>query len=80
LTLKPINLNTSAAQRLEKSTAAARRKGRVQEGADADLIAFDPKTVADRATYQSPRAPSVGMRYEIVNGTVLIEEGGTAPA
>ena len=66
------------AQRLEKSTAA-RRKGRVQEGADADLVAFDPKTVADRATYQSPRTPSVGMRYEIVNGTVLIDEGQLLP-
>jgi N-acyl-D-aspartate/D-glutamate deacylase len=67
------------AQRLEKSNTAARRKGRVQEGADADLIAFDPKTVADRATYQSPRMPSVGMRYEMVNGTVLIDEGRLLP-
>jgi N-acyl-D-aspartate/D-glutamate deacylase len=67
------------AQRLEKSTTAARRKGRVQEGADADLIAFDPKTVTDRATYQSPRTPSLGMRYEIVNGTVLIDEGQLVP-
>jgi len=67
------------AQRLEISTAAARRKGRVQEGADADLIAFDPRKVADRATYQSPRVPSVGMRYEIVNGTVLIDDGHLVP-
>jgi N-acyl-D-aspartate/D-glutamate deacylase len=67
------------AQRLEKSTAAAHRKGRVQEGADADLIAFDPKTVADRATYQSPRTPSVGVHYEIVNGILLIDEGKLVP-
>lgn len=34
------------AERLGKSTVSARRKGRLQEGADADIIAFDPRTVA----------------------------------
>jgi N-acyl-D-aspartate/D-glutamate deacylase len=63
------------AQRLEKATAAARRKGRLQEGADADIVAFDPSTVADHATYASPRAPSTGMRYVLVAGTPLIEDG-----
>jgi hypothetical protein len=67
------------AQRLEKATAAARLKGRLQEGADADVIAFDPNTVSDRSTYQSPREPSVGMRYVIVNGTVLIDQGKLVP-
>jgi N-acyl-D-aspartate/D-glutamate deacylase len=63
------------AQRLEKSTLAARRKGRLQEGADADIVAFDPKIVADRATFAAPREPSVGMKYVIVGGTVLIDQG-----
>ena len=63
------------AQRLEKSTVAARRKGRLQEGADADIVAFDPKIVADRSTYAAPREPSVGMKYVIVGGTVLIDQG-----
>ena len=54
------------AQRLEKSTPEARRKGRLQEGADADVIVFDPKVVSDRSTYQSPREPSVGMKFVIV--------------
>lgn len=67
------------AQRLEKSAPAARRKGRLQEGADADVIAFDPRTVADRATFQSPREPSVGMKYVIVGGTVLIDQGKFVP-
>lgn len=67
------------ALRLERSTAAARRKGRLQEGADADVIAFDPATVADRATYQAPRSPAVGMRYVIVDGTVLIDQGEMRP-
>jgi N-acyl-D-aspartate/D-glutamate deacylase len=67
------------AQRLEKSTPAARAKGRLQEGADADVIAFDPRTVSDRATYAAPREPSVGMKFVIVAGTVLIDGGKLLP-
>jgi Amidohydrolase family len=63
------------AQRLEKSTVAARRKGRLQEGADADIVVFDPKIVADRSTYAAPREPSIGMKYVIIGGTVLIDQG-----
>jgi N-acyl-D-aspartate/D-glutamate deacylase len=63
------------AQRLEKATASAHRKGRLQEGADADVVVFDAKTVADRATYKSPREPSTGMRFVLVGGTLLIDKG-----
>ncbi|MFM7275086.1 MAG: amidohydrolase family protein [Gammaproteobacteria bacterium] len=63
------------AQRIEKSTPAARRLGRLQEGADADLIVFDPATVGDRASFQKPREPSVGMRYVLVGGTPVIDDG-----
>lgn len=63
------------AQMLERSTPAAKRKGRVQEGADADLVIFDPQTISDRSTFQKPMEPSVGVHYLIVGGTVLIEDG-----
>ncbi|MFM7067449.1 MAG: amidohydrolase family protein [Gammaproteobacteria bacterium] len=63
------------AQRLEKSSPAARRLGRLQEGADADVIVFDAATVGDRATFQKPREPSVGMKYVLVGGTLLIDNG-----
>jgi N-acyl-D-aspartate/D-glutamate deacylase len=67
------------AQRMEESSPAARHKGRLQEGADADVVAFDPRTVTDRATYQSPMEASTGMRFVIVNGTVLIDQGKLVP-
>ena len=67
------------AQVLEKSTAAAHAKGRLQEGADADIVVFDPQTIADRATYQSPMEPSVGVRYLVVGGTLLVDQGQLAP-
>jgi len=67
------------AQRLEKATPAARRKGRLQEGADADIVVFDPRTVSDRSTYQAPMETSAGMQFVIVGGTVLIDQGKLVP-
>ncbi|NBU26074.1 MAG: D-glutamate deacylase [Gammaproteobacteria bacterium] len=63
------------AQRLERSTPAARRLGRLQEGADADVIVFDADKVGDRATFQKPREASVGMKYVLVGGTLVIDDG-----
>jgi N-acyl-D-aspartate/D-glutamate deacylase len=63
------------AQRLEKASPEARRLGRMQEGADADVVVFDAANVIDRATFQKPREPSVGMKYVLVGGTLLIDGG-----
>lgn len=62
-------------QVLERSTPAARLKGRLQEGADADVVVFDPQTVTDRATYQHPMEPSLGVEYLLVGGAVLVDKG-----
>jgi N-acyl-D-aspartate/D-glutamate deacylase len=67
------------AQMLERSTPAARHKGRLQEGADADIVVFDPQTTADRSTFEKPMEPSVGVHFFLVAGTVLIEEGKLVP-
>lgn len=62
------------AQRLERATEGARRKARLQEGMDADIVVFDPQTVEDRATYQAPREPSVGVRYLLVAGVLAVAD------
>jgi N-acyl-D-aspartate/D-glutamate deacylase len=67
------------AQCLERATPAARGKGRLQEGADADIVVFDPQTITDRATYQHPMEPSVGVQYLVVGGTVLVRQGNIVP-
>jgi N-acyl-D-aspartate/D-glutamate deacylase len=63
------------AEMLERSTPAAHRKGRMQEGADADVVVFDPRTISDRSTFQKPMEPSVGVHFLVVNGTLLVDEG-----
>lgn len=67
------------AQMLERSTPAARYKGRLQEGADADIILFDPATVTDRSTFEHPKLPSEGMRYVLVGGKFVVEDGKPVP-
>jgi N-acyl-D-aspartate/D-glutamate deacylase len=67
------------AQMLERSTPAGRLKGRLQEGADADIVVFDPQAIGDRSTFEKPMEPSVGVHYLVVGGTVLIDEGKIVP-
>jgi N-acyl-D-aspartate/D-glutamate deacylase len=67
------------AQMLERSTPTGRQKGRLQEGADADIVVFDAATISDRSTFQKPMEPSVGVRYLLIGGTVLIAEGKIVP-
>ncbi len=50
-------------------------RGRVAEGLVADLVLFDPATVADRATYDDPRRAPVGIPYVIVGGELVLDEG-----
>lgn len=52
-----------------------RYKGRMQQGADADIVIFDPATVTDNATFNPGEGtlPSTGIPYVLVNGTVVVE-------
>jgi hypothetical protein len=67
------------AQMLERSTPAAHQKGRLQQGADADIVVFDPATIADHATFQKPMEPSVGVHYLLVAGTVIVDDRKIVP-
>jgi len=68
-------------QAIRRSTSASaaflgfKDRGVLKVGNYADVIAFDPKTVADRSTYEQPTLYAAGMKYVLVNGVVAIEDG-----
>ena len=62
------------------TSAAARRlsirdRGLLQPGLFADVVVFDPATVADKSTYENPHQLPSGIKYVMVNGTIVIRDG-----
>lgn len=63
------------ARRLEHRLPEMRHKGRVQVGADADLVLFDSARVTDRSTYAQPAQYSEGFEYVFVGGLPVVWRG-----
>ena len=64
------------ARLLQDRVPALRQKGRMQAGADADVIVFDPAAITDRASYRQSTLPSAGIRHVLVNGAFVVRDGG----
>ncbi|MEP6691500.1 MAG: D-aminoacylase [Gemmatimonadaceae bacterium] len=63
-------MSAAVAERLSISD-----RGLLREGMYADIVLFDPATVADRSTYQQPHQISAGIRRVIVNGVDVVIDG-----
>ncbi len=63
------------ARRLEARVPAMRNKGRIREGADADITIFDAARVLDRATFEEPAQFSEGIEYVFVEGVPVVARG-----
>jgi N-acyl-D-amino-acid deacylase len=50
-------------------------RGLLKEGMAADIVLFDEKEVSDRATFEQPHQYSVGFKYILVNGKVVVDNG-----
>jgi N-acyl-D-amino-acid deacylase len=53
----------------------ALQRGMIREGMAADLVAFDPDTVADTATFEAPHSYPIGIPHVWVNGEAAIRDG-----
>ena len=67
------------ARRLENVAPDMARKGRLQVGADADIVVFDPKTIIDTATFETGPSFSEGVEYVFVNGVAVVMSGEAVP-
>ncbi|NPV46676.1 MAG: D-aminoacylase [Armatimonadetes bacterium] len=59
---------------LPASRLALRHRGLVREGFAADLVVFDPSTIADQATFESPHQYPVGIKLVVVNGQITVQD------
>ncbi|MFI7339870.1 amidohydrolase family protein [Streptomyces sp. NPDC050085] len=50
-------------------------RGLVREGYRADLVVFDPETVAAGSTFEAPRTLPVGIPHVLIDGRFVIEDG-----
>lgn len=67
-TLIPANI-------LSPSTPQMLNKGRLQPGADADIVVFDLETLTDRAEFSAMNRPAEGVRHLIISGRPVIADG-----
>lgn len=68
-------MTLSPAQRLERRAPSMKNKGRIRVGSDADIVIFDAQHVIDRSTYENPAQYAEGMKYVLVNGTLVVKDG-----
>lgn len=67
-----------AVRKMTSATAARlklRDRGLLREGMYADVVVFDPVTIADLATFEKPHQLSVGVKHVFVNGVAVVSDG-----
>jgi len=57
------------------ATLRIKERGRLEKGYFADVVVFDPKTIADTSTYEKPHQFAVGMKHVWVNGGQVLKDG-----
>jgi N-acyl-D-amino-acid deacylase len=78
------DLDLATAVRKMTGAAAERAgitdRGALRPGMAADVVVFDPATVADTASFADPCRPPIGIEHVVVNGEIVIDAGTQTPA
>ncbi len=51
------------------------KRGKLEKGYYADVVVFDPESIADHATFEKPHQYATGMVHVFVNGTQVLKDG-----
>jgi N-acyl-D-amino-acid deacylase len=62
---------------LAAANVGLKSRGSIEPGYFADLVLFDPATVTDKATFDTPQAQATGVHTVWVNGQIVFESGRT---
>lgn len=60
---------------LSADTFGLTQRGRIKQGCWADLVVFDPDTIADTASFADPIKAAIGIRWVLVNGVIALRDG-----
>ena len=60
---------------LPAATLRIKERGQLAPGYFADVVVFDPTTIADHATYEQPHQYATGVRHVWVNGVQVLKDG-----
>jgi N-acyl-D-aspartate/D-glutamate deacylase len=63
---------------LPAATIGLVNRGLIAPGMVADLAIFDPNTIVDHATFETPMAMPIGMRHVLVNGKIALKDGAAS--
>ena len=80
LKLMPLEFAVRKMTSLAAQRVGLTDRGLLRPGMFADVTVFDPATVGDRATFEKPHQPSVGIEYVFVNGTAVLRRGQVTAA
>ncbi len=71
--LFPLEEAVRKATSLPARSLGLKRRGTLEKGNWADVVVFDPDTIADRSTFQQPFLRPVGVNYVLVNGAIAVD-------
>ena len=80
LKLMPLEFAVRKMTSLAAQRVGLTDRGLLRPGMFADVTVFDPATVSDRATFEKPHQPSVGIEYVFVNGAAVLRRGQVTTA
>ena len=60
---------------LPAATLRIKERGQLAAGYFADIVVFDPNTIAEHATYEKPHQYATGMKHVWVNGVQVLKDG-----